>query len=223
MFGDIPLIPVVLQGSNGPTVSHWNYDRSYQPRMPAGAVRGNVNEQEFCPICHVPRYFYVDQKKTCLQCDGSFTFSAKEQKYWYETLKFSFDSVAIRCPPCRRRRRTARALRAQLASSLETIRQQPDDPVALLACAEATARLRQKHGAGDLDRAISHARRAARVWPDAREPTFWEGLCQVLAGRPEKAHPLLAGFLERAGRRRKHRRLADEATQLLIEIDATSK
>ena len=222
LFGEIPLVPVTEWGSGGRVVSHWTYDRSYRPPMPAGAVRGDVLRQEFCEMCHVPRYFYVDQEKTCRQCGEAFTFGAKEQKYWYETLKFHFRSVAIRCPACRRRRRTQRALQAQLSDSLAAIRQRPDDPAALMASAEATARLHQRLGTGDLDRAISHARRAARLWPDAREPAFWEGLCQALAGRARKARPLLESFLGRVGKSRRLRPLKDEAAALLERCDEGS-
>ncbi len=222
LFGEIPLIPVFKVGSGGRTVSHWTYDRSYKPKMPAGAVRGDVTKQEFCEMCHVPRYFYLDQESTCRQCGEAFTFGAAEQKYWYETLKFNFRSVAIRCPSCRRRRRTARALQAQLSDSMAAIRQRPDDPASLMACAEATARLRQRLGTGDLDRAISHSRRAAKLWPEAREPAFWEGLCQALAGRHHKARPLLESFLGRGGKSRRLRPLMDEAEALLSQLDAAS-
>lgn len=215
LFGEIPLLLTIHRDEIGRTVRYWAYDRSYKPPLPPGAVRGNVLAQEFCEMCHVPRYFYIDQEKTCQQCGKAFVFSAAEQKYWYETLKFHFSSVAIRCLACRRRRRTERALQAQLAKSLEMIRQRPDDPAALMAGAEASARLYQRRGTGDLDRALSFARRAARLWPEARELAFWEGLCQALAGRPEKARPLLESFLSRASKSRRLGPLVEEAEELL--------
>ena len=52
--------------------------------------------------------------KSCVQCGPDFVFGAKGQKYWYESLTFHFDSVAIICPKCRKIRRSVKALTAQL-------------------------------------------------------------------------------------------------------------
>src|SRR5262245_59246467 len=98
MFGEIPLIRHVWTDGKGREHEYFGYDLSYSPQLPRGAVRGDVHRQHFCPMCHVPRFFYVDDARTCVQCGAEFVFSGEEQKFWYETLKFHFDSVAIRCP-----------------------------------------------------------------------------------------------------------------------------
>ncbi|MEM9378351.1 MAG: zinc-ribbon domain containing protein [Planctomycetota bacterium] len=179
--------------------------------MPAGAVRGCVARQRYCTAHHVPRYFYVDQERDCVQCGGGFTFSANEQKHWYETLRFHFDSVAIRCPTCRRRRRTQRALNAQVASAKAALRERTDDPAQLVALAEATARLHGETGRGDLDGAIAAARRAQRLWPEAVEALFWEARCQELAGRQDRARAEYDSFLQRGPLPRRLQPLRDQA------------
>jgi hypothetical protein len=43
----------------------------------------------------MPKYFYVDDERECIQCGKQFTFHAAEQKYWYETLKFNIWTAEI--------------------------------------------------------------------------------------------------------------------------------
>jgi len=48
-----------------------------------------------------PQTFYVDVLKRCLDCRRQFIFFAREQRYWYESLKFPTDADCVRCPECR--------------------------------------------------------------------------------------------------------------------------
>jgi hypothetical protein len=116
VFGAIPLVSTSWRDAAGNEQTSQAHDPSYCPPMPKGAVRGDVTRQHFCPMCHVPRYFYVDMERTCVQCGGKFVFSGGEQKFWYETLQFHFDSVATRCPECRRKRRSDKAMQQQSPS-----------------------------------------------------------------------------------------------------------
>ncbi len=106
LFGEIPMIEKTTIGFNGKKNKTWGYDPDYKPKLPKNAVAGNIREQMFCHMCHTPKYFYVDIERECVQCNQLFVFSAKEQKYWYETLKFNFHSSAIRCVSCRRKQRS---------------------------------------------------------------------------------------------------------------------
>lgn len=224
-YGPVPLVECQAQDANGRTVRYLQYDPDFKPRIPSGAVEGDVRRQVFCSLCHVPRYYYTDEPKKCVQCGGDFVFSGKEQKYWYETLQFNFNSVAIRCPSCRRRRRSQAALGNQLAFSQARLRETPDDPDALLTNAEARVRYYQRTGHGDLNRAIASSRKALRIWPKAVDGWFWEGLAQHLAGRSHKALPLLERFLKQgqSKRRRKgllHREAAALVRSMSTEADA---
>ena len=122
LYGEIPLIPVPAAGQPNvrPT---WDYDPDYRPPLPPGAIRGNMRAQAFCPMCHVPKYFYVDEAKQCIQCGAPFVFTAREQQFWYEERKANFHSRAVRCQSCRRQRRSDNALRRQLAESAQRMRE----------------------------------------------------------------------------------------------------
>jgi hypothetical protein len=74
------------------------------------AVRANVQAQN-CSIC--PRYWYVDATFACERCGEEFTFSAGEQRVWYEEYKFWVDSIPKHCLACRRDARHVKVLRQE--------------------------------------------------------------------------------------------------------------
>jgi len=53
--------------------------------------------------------YYVDRAFTCRDCGAEQVWTAKQQKWWYETMHASIDSRAVRCLPCRRALRAARS------------------------------------------------------------------------------------------------------------------
>lgn len=59
--------------------------------------------QKFCDYC--PHFAYFDVSLHCEDCQKTFIFSAKEQQYWYEVLKFWVQSRPKHCVECRRTRR----------------------------------------------------------------------------------------------------------------------
>src|SRR5262245_26577369 len=146
IYGDIPQIQRNTVGQDGCTYEWWEWDPTFSPRLPEGAVPGDVSKQVFCSACHDPKYFYVDEMRTCVQCGTRFTFSASEQKFWYETLRFNFSSVPIRCKTCRRLKRSEHALREQIALARQATRQAPDDPAAHLAVAKAIVEYHERTG-----------------------------------------------------------------------------
>lgn len=200
-----------------------DYDPDYKPDMPVGAVRGDIRKQEFCRMCHTPRYFYIDKEMQCTQCNKAFRFGAAEQKYWYETLKFHFDSVAIRCPSCRRSRRTERALGQQIEAAKTGLKSTPDDPTLLLALSEAIVWYYRKCGQGNLDKAIAAARKVTRLqrgqrsWSGAAGALFWEASCHALSRRSERARELFERFVELAPKGKKYQQLIREAKTWLSQ------
>lgn len=72
------------------------------------AVRADIAKQEY-GVC--PRHWYVDAGFCCMRCGTSFVFSAPEQRFWYEELKFHVDSLPKRCQECRRALRELKELR----------------------------------------------------------------------------------------------------------------
>jgi hypothetical protein len=204
LYGEIPLVEHESTGKDGRVYSWLQYDPNHKPKLPRGAVLGDVSRQRYCVAHHMPKYFYLDEQRTCIQCGDSFVFRGAEQKYWYETLKFNFGSVAVRCPTCRRKKRTEAALREQIGSALRQLKEHGDDPGLWLELARATVVYRERTGEGNLERAIGASRKAASLI-DSPEPLFWEGRCHQLAGRRANAarcfQQFLAGVHSRAGMR----------------------
>jgi Probable zinc-ribbon domain len=218
-YGDIPLVPRPWTDAAGREHIGYQFDPSYRPPLPKGAVRGDVTRQLSCGAFDVPRYYYVDEPRRCVQCSEQFVFSAHEQKHWYETLHFNFASVAIRCRKCRRRRRSDKALHHGVQQAKRQLAASADDPAALLALSEAIVRLHERMERGNLDQAIAAVRKARRH-PErcsARwiaETLFWEARAQALAGRHARARDLYRRFLAMPhGRRRQN--LARQATAWL--------
>lgn len=201
LYGQVPLVLAASVGSDGKVYESWQYDPLYRPRLPRGAVAGDVTKQIFCAACHVPKYFYVDETHRCVQCDERFTFRASEQKYWYEVRKFNFRSAPVRCPTCRRLRRSEHALREQIAQARRAVETSPHDPGAHLALARSVVEYHERTGAGRLDDALAAARKARTLWPDAPDAELWEGIAHAREGRARQARVCLSRFLERANGR----------------------
>lgn len=216
LYGDIPLVSVSTPGPGGKVHQWWYYDPDYTPPLPRGAVRGNVRNQVFCSACHVPKYFYVDEERKCVQCGENFTFRAAEQKYWYENLKFHFSSVPVRCLRCRRLRRSQHALREQIARARAHVREAGSDPAAHLALARALVEYHARTNQGDLTAAIASARRARRLWPEAPEPLYWEGMAQARARHSAKARESLLAFL--AHPKLRDGALKESAKDVMLEL-----
>jgi len=67
------------------------------------AVQADTDKQN-CSIC--PRYWYVDTTFRCDRCGAEFSFSAAEQRAWYEDYGFWVDSRPRHCLACRQDLRT---------------------------------------------------------------------------------------------------------------------
>ena len=74
------------------------------------AVRADTERQNRS-IC--PRYWYVDAAFPCDRCGAEFTFTAAEQRAWYEEYGFWIDSLPKHCLACRRELRRLKAARQQ--------------------------------------------------------------------------------------------------------------
>jgi hypothetical protein len=188
LYGQVRVIRV-----SGGSREHWIFDPTFEPELPPGAVRGDLGEQ--VSTHYAPQYFYVDQLKQCVQCKESCVFSATEQKYWYESLKFRFSSKAIRCVKCRQRRRSVSALGKQIAEARAALRQRPDDPADNLALARALVEYHERTGHGRLSDAVAAARRAAKGGDERVDASLWEGLAHARAGRADSAQACLRRFL----------------------------
>ena len=87
------------------------------------AVRSDPGKQN-CSIC--PRYWYVDATFPCDRCGGEFSFSAAEQRTWYEDYGFWIDSLPRHCLPCRRDLRNLKTVRQEYDRSVTHVLQHGD-------------------------------------------------------------------------------------------------
>jgi hypothetical protein len=74
------------------------------------AVRADISKQDYS-VC--PRFWYIDAAFRCARCGQTFVFSAEEQRFWYEELRFYIDSRAKHCQTCRRDLRELKSLRQE--------------------------------------------------------------------------------------------------------------
>ena len=70
------------------------------------AIRADITVQNYS-VC--PRHWYIDATFICDGCKQEFCFSATEQKYWYEALRFYVDSQPKKCKSCRQYERDRKA------------------------------------------------------------------------------------------------------------------
>jgi hypothetical protein len=215
LYGKVPLVPT--GDGTDRTQALYQWDPDYQPPMPRGAVKGNIRKQNLHYPWHMPKYFYVDEHRTCIQCEEDFLFGAAEQQFWYEALRFYGKIVPIRCLKCRRKKRTESAVNSQLSAAKTALKKNPRDPALLLALAEGIILLCEMTGHGKLSEATTAAREARKLDSNAHEALFWEACAHRLGGRHEKARRLFAEFSTLAVRSRKQQDLQRKAKEYLAE------
>jgi len=201
LYGDIPLIQIWLRDSQGTPYASDSYrpDPTYKPRLPPGAIPANVELQRYYLFFGCPKYFYVDENHTCVQCGTVFVFSAEDQQYWYESIQFSVNAHPYRCPACREQKKSARLVIERVGKAKELVKHYPDNPVANLQLAEAICAQFLMYGVGKLEQAIAAARKSFKRDPECVEALFYEALAEQLRKRPAVAISLFERFLQMAG------------------------
>jgi Probable zinc-ribbon domain len=188
------------------------FDLDFEPELPRGALRGTPrNCAPFCNYCNSPKYFYQDQTLQCVQCDSEFVFSAVEQKHWFEVIKVHIRTRCLRCPSCRKRRKTEKALQRQLQEALDLCRAEPDNEALHIDVAKAMVENISTTGRGDLPKAISHARKGRALTDHYSQSWYWEGEAHDLAGRTERAQECFQTFLKRSLNQDNLKELRDRA------------
>lgn len=219
LFGDIPLVEKKYVDKLGKEHSDYQYDPDFRPKIPPGAVSGNINKQVFSFGFDVPKYYYEDKERKCVQCGENFVFSAKEQKYWFETLQFNFNTEAIRCLSCRKQKRSEKALVNELALLKKSHKENPKDPYIMLEMARVICTFFECTSKGDLEEAISFSRKAMRSDKTLVEGFFWEAMAQKLSGRDEKSKKLFETFLQSAKSIDSLKHLRNKALKLTGHLD----
>ena len=83
------------------------------------ALRGNPQKQNYS-VC--PRYWYIDADFECARCHREFTWTAREQKTWFESYHFWIDSQPRLCKSCMAGRKRLESLRREYDSMVEEAR-----------------------------------------------------------------------------------------------------
>jgi hypothetical protein len=79
------------------------------------AQRADVSKQNYTVV---PRHWYISAVIPCSECGEEFTFTASEQRFWYEDRAFYVDSFPNRCVECRKRKRALLDLKARYDASI---------------------------------------------------------------------------------------------------------
>ncbi len=195
LYGEIPILEYRYSDSSGKEYKGEYYDPNFTPKIPYSAVKGDITKQLYCPGYHIPKYYYVDEERSCVQCGHTFVFSGKEQKFWYETLQFNFNSRAIRCINCRKKKRSQKAMGKQLAITHDAYKNNTDDPLLMLELAKTICQAVEFEIGGDLEFAVALARKAFRNSANLIESLFWEGMALRLMGRQSKSELSFNKFL----------------------------
>jgi hypothetical protein len=136
---------------------------SYHPvagqSLPRGFLWGDPSRQLFG--LGGPAVMFGPPEKVCRSCREPFTFTAAEQKHWYEELGFLLDSTAVHCRQCRAARRRIERHRRAYALALRAVTTAPSAQ-GHLAVARAVVQLIRAGGQASIEKALGHCTRARR-------------------------------------------------------------
>jgi len=138
--------------------SHWHYDKD--SIFPESVLIADTSKQNYATY---PRAYYVDLCKQCRLCERRFIFFAREQRHWFEVLRFYVDADCVLCPECRRRSQT---IRRRLKRYSELIPQKKRSREDLMKLVEDAAYLLGEGVLRDLDRLGWLKNEARRQIPD---------------------------------------------------------
>jgi len=83
------------------------------------AVRAKIERQNYS-VC--PRHWYIDADFKCERCGRDFTWTADEQKAWFEDYFFWVDSRPRHCSTCRKELRRLVELRKEYDATIAAAR-----------------------------------------------------------------------------------------------------
>ena len=128
--------------------------------LPEGFLWGEPAKQVFG--MGGPALVFGPLERVCRDCAKAFAFSAAEQKHWYEELGFLLDSTAVRCAPCRTRRRHLERARRGWELALRAAEASPSVEEHL-GVARAALAVFGAGGRVPIDKALAHCTRAQRL------------------------------------------------------------
>ena len=81
--------------------------------LPPGAVAADLSQQVPINTYGSPKTLYVDMTFRCRDCGREETWTAQQQKWYYEVAKGSLHATAVRCRDCRARLKEQKGLQRQ--------------------------------------------------------------------------------------------------------------
>ena len=132
--------------------------------LPKGFLRGDPSKQRYG--LGGPETVYGPLDRVCRDCKKPFLFTAAEQKYWYETLRFPLDSIAVRCAECRKILRRREKAREDYAAALQAAKKSTTAATCRAVAAAAIA-LIDAGGHAPIAKALGFARKAVRLGANA--------------------------------------------------------
>lgn len=96
-YGAVPVVSGLAVTEETIRRAHWRYDKA--KIFPESAILADTSKQNYALY---PRSYYVDIVRQCVCCQRSFIFFAREQRHWFETLRFYVDADSVHCPECRK-------------------------------------------------------------------------------------------------------------------------
>lgn len=91
--------------------------KTWLPEKPPGAVAADHRALSHNNTYGLLPDYYLDRPFTCRDCGAAETWTAAQQKWWYERAKGHIDSFAVRCRNCRQRiRQQKRAQKERMAA-----------------------------------------------------------------------------------------------------------
>lgn len=81
----------------------------YPRGIPDGAIAADCSRQVPDNSYMSRITYYVDKHFTCIDCGSDETWTAKQQKWYYEVAKGTLYATAVRCRDCRNRVADAKA------------------------------------------------------------------------------------------------------------------
>jgi putative zinc ribbon protein len=137
---------------------HWRYERD--SIFPESVLIADASKQNYSVL---PIKYYVDVRKQCRSCERRFIFFAREQKHWFETLKFYIDADCVLCPDCRR---TSQTIRRRLKRYSELFRKPRRSIEELRLLVEDATYLLEREVLRDLDRLRQLKNEALKTIPE---------------------------------------------------------
>jgi hypothetical protein len=106
------------------TRQHKKKNNTASPKgMPEEAIAADLSKQVPNGSYEPPPQWYVDKNFVCVECSKEETWTAAQQKWYYEEAKGSLYATAKRCHDCRVKMREAKSLqREQMLASKKTDR-----------------------------------------------------------------------------------------------------